>query len=170
MIDFEGWLDDMATQSLPGGVAAAATAAALGAALVAKTGRITLQRVPSGAPPSRALLATVEAAEKTRAELLDLAAADVRAYRGWLESRRRPAGDSLRQRAPARATEIPMRIVETCQALLDRSLPLVAACWPTVRTDLEIGRWLLETGVRAGSLAANENQKQEERDRGLAAV
>lgn len=160
MTDFETWLDELATQPLPGGVAAAATAAALGAALVAKSARLTLQGIPPGTPESLAPLAIVQAAEDTRSQLLDLAGADVQAYRGWLRGRMRPADDPLRREALMQAMEVPARIAETCQSLIDRSQPLVTTCWPAVRADLEVGRWLLETGVRAGSLAADENRRQ----------
>ncbi len=161
MTDFESWLDEMATRALPGGVAAAATAAALGAALVAKSARLTLQGIPPGAPESLAHLAIVQAAEDTRSQLLDLAGADVQAYRGWLQGRRLPAADPFRRETLMQVVEIPARIAETCQSLIDRSQPLVTTCRPAVRADLEVGRWLLETGVRAGSLAADENRRQD---------
>lgn len=73
MIDFDGWLDDAATQPLPGGVAVAATAAALGAALVAKTARLSAQRTQSGGLHNPDLSPVVLAAEKVRVDLLDLA-------------------------------------------------------------------------------------------------
>ena len=161
MIDFEHWLDEMATQPLPGGVAAAATAAALGAALVAKTGRIALQRMPTSAQRRTALLATIQAAESARTDLLDLAGTDVRVYRAWLQSRRLLAGDPLRERALQQAIAVPARIAEKCQALLETSQPLVADCDAAICVDLEVGRWLLETGRRAGSLAAGENRRSE---------
>jgi formiminotetrahydrofolate cyclodeaminase len=163
VIDFEDWLDEMATQPLPGGVTAAAMAAALGAALVAKTGRVTLQQLPAGAQESPAIRATVEAAETARTRFLELAGSDVRAYRAWLESRRLPVGDPMRERALVQTIEVPARVAETCQALLEASMLLVAACYSAVRTDLEVGRWLLETGRRAGSLAADANRKAEGR-------
>ncbi len=161
MTRLEDWLDEMAGQPLPGGVAAAATAAALGAALVAKTGRITLRQMPAGAQERPAVLATVQAADSARADLLDLAGADVQAYRAWLKRRRLPAGNPLRQRALMQAIEAPERIAETCQALLETSQPLIAACHSAVCMDLKVGHWLLETGRRAGSLAADENRKLE---------
>lgn len=84
------------------------------------------------------------------------------AYDKWLKCRALPVGDPVRQQALARAVESPLRVAETCQELLEGSRPQASWCWPAVRADLEIGRWLLEIGVQAGLLAASDNGTRED--------
>ena len=63
----ESWLDELAAQSLPGGVSAAALASAMGAALLAKTARVTLGR-QTLAPGNRGRVDKIAA--QARVELL----------------------------------------------------------------------------------------------------
>lgn len=94
MNDLEAWLDEMVDAPLPGGLAAAAVAAALGAALVAKVGRIVLARpgLPAGVRAAVEPLAALAQAE--RRGLLALAAADVEAYRAVLSDPADGPGDA----------------------------------------------------------------------------
>ena len=59
----------------------------------------------------------------------------------------------VRRQAQEAAIEIPILVVEACQALLGQTPYLAANCWPAVDHDLQTGIWLLELGVRAGRLA-----------------
>jgi formiminotetrahydrofolate cyclodeaminase len=52
---------------------------------------------------------------------------------------------------------VPIRVAEACRSLLDQMPAMLDLCWPAVRTDLEIGGWLLEVGVQAGLAAAESN-------------
>ena len=63
----------------------------------------------------------------------------------------------VRRQAQEAAIEIPILVVEACQALLGQTPYLAANCWPAVDHDLQTGIWLLELGVRAGRLAAETN-------------
>jgi formiminotetrahydrofolate cyclodeaminase len=155
--DFGVWLHDLSTAPLPGGVAAAAVAAAMGAALLAKATRVTLRRQAVDETGRTALEAVLDLACDQLITLMHLAEVDERAYRAVLEVRKMPASSMTRREAWLEATEAPIRVAEACQSLLDRSSQWLDPCWPPVEHDLQTGRWLLETGVRAGLLAAEGN-------------
>jgi formiminotetrahydrofolate cyclodeaminase len=155
--EFGIWLRDLSTKPLPGGVAAAAIAAAMGAALVSKATRITLQRQEVDGATHIALHAAMDLADRQQAALMNLAGADERAYRAALETRSMPASSPAQSTAWLRATEVPIRIAEACRSLLESSSPLLDGCWPAVHPDLQTGLWLLETATRAGLAAAESN-------------
>jgi formiminotetrahydrofolate cyclodeaminase len=157
MRDFSVWLDDLSRKPLPGAVAAAAVSAAMGAALIAKATRITLRRQELDSGSRDVLQGLLADAGRLQAVLIDLAGEDERAYRAVLEARSLPPSDPARSAAWHQATEIPIRLAETCHALLDSAHPLFDSCWPAVCPDPEIGVWLLETGLRAGLAAAGSN-------------
>ena len=159
MSDFGVWLDDLSTKPLPGAVAAAAVAAAMGAALIAKTARIILRRQELDSASRDTLQALLNLAERQRAALIDLADADQRAYRAVLEAQSLPASAPARTRAWLQATETPIRIAEACRSLLECTSPLLETCWPAVCPDPEIGIWLMETGMRSGQAAAESNMR-----------
>jgi formiminotetrahydrofolate cyclodeaminase len=151
--DFTGWLDRLASQPLPGGVAAAALSAAMGAALTAKVARLTLaQQSLTGA--ERAMVQdTLDLAGAQQTDLICLASADEQAYRAVLDAEGAPA----RRLAWQQATGTPLQVAEACRLLLDRLPELFTVCPPVVQVDLQTGGWLLETGVRSGLRAAKTN-------------
>jgi formiminotetrahydrofolate cyclodeaminase len=151
------WLNDLSTKPLPGAVAAAAVSAAMGAALIAKATRITLQRQEVDNTSRDALQMLLDDADRQQAVLLGLAEADEGAYRAVLETRSLPVSAPARAAAWLQATEIPIRLAETCHSLLRSADLLLDTCWPAVCPDPEIGVWLLETGMRAGLAAAEGN-------------
>ena len=155
--DFSVWLHDLSTAPLPGGVAAAAVAAAMGAALLAKATRVTLRIQAVDEAGRRALDAVLDLACDQQIALMHLAEVDARAYRAVLESRQMPASSATRREAWLEAAEAPIRIAEACQSLLDISSCLLDLCCPPVQPDLQTGYWLLETGARACLLAAESN-------------
>ena len=155
--DLNALLHDMATQPLPGAVAAAAMAAAMGAALVAKATQVTLRHRVTDVS-DRTLLETVhDLAQVQRIDLARLAGADERAYRAVLGTRTLAAEDLARRQAQKMATVIPLCIAEACQLLLSNLHRLAEICWPAVRSEIQTGGWLLEVGMRAGLLAAESN-------------
>lgn len=157
MHDRDSWLESMAEQPLPGGVEAAALAAAMGTALLAKAVRVTLAR-GSAADWQRTTLESAAAVARTaRGELLRLARADEAAYRRVLDTRHVPAPDQARRQAWQTASEVPLQVAEVCDDLLRRLPALDDLCWPPVRADLEIGKSLLRAGKQAGLLAARAN-------------
>ena len=157
MKDFDVWLNDLSNKPLPGAVAAAAVTAAMGAALIAKAARITLEKRQLDGDAQSSIQTLWNLAENQRASLVDLASADDRAYSAVLDARSSAASSSTRTRAWLQATETPIRLAEECRSLLDYTAPLLDTCWPAVCPDPEIGIWFLETGIRAGLAAAEGN-------------
>ncbi|MGD9374911.1 MAG: cyclodeaminase/cyclohydrolase family protein [Anaerolineae bacterium] len=157
MIKSEGelsvWLGDMADQPLPGGVSAAALAAAMGAALCAKAARVTLRRREVNDTDRIALEVVVDRASEDRSALIRLVEADQQAYQAVLD-----IGDPLTSgQIWQAATEVPVKVAETSQSLLaDRAL-LEGVCWSSARVDLDVGLRLLEVGLHAGLRAAEAN-------------
>jgi formiminotetrahydrofolate cyclodeaminase len=145
MNDLDRWLDDMAAAALPGGVAAGALAGAMGAALIAKAGRVSLRR----GTPQAAVADMVAVADKGRHELMRLVQADVEAYRKVLQERRVSAW--------LEATGVPLQVAEISHTLLGQLDRLCEECWPGIAVDLEIGIDLLEAARAAGLRAAREN-------------
>jgi formiminotetrahydrofolate cyclodeaminase len=157
LIELEQWITRLSTEPLPGGVAAAALAAAMGSALIAKVCRSTLVR-QSLTDSDRSLLAlTLDLAETRQMQLVRLASDDEQAYRAVLDTGRHRAHSPAKRRAWQQATEVPVHLAELCATLLKRVPDLYSVCWPVVRVDLDIGVRLLETGVRAGLQAADAN-------------
>ena len=144
MNDLNVWLEDLSSKSLPGAVAAAAVSAAMGAALIAKAARITLDKHHLDGAPRDTIQALWDLAERQRPLLVDLAHADNRAYRAVLNTRSLAASAPARTEAWLQATETPIRLAEECQKLVEHSAPLLDTCWPAVCPDPEIGIWLLE--------------------------
>lgn len=157
MKDFGIWLDDLSNKPLPGAVAAAAVGAAMGAALIAKAARITLEKRHLNGDARDTIQTLWYLAENQRASLVELAHADGRAYRAVLDARSLEDSSAAQAKAWLQATEMPIRLAEECQALMEYSAPLLDTCWPAVCPDPEIGIWLLETGLRAGLAAAEGN-------------
>ncbi|MFN2225040.1 MAG: cyclodeaminase/cyclohydrolase family protein [Anaerolineae bacterium] len=159
MDEFDAWLEKMATEPLPGGVAAAALAAAMGAALVAKV--TTGRRRPTAA-------GLVDLAHASRIRLLQLAADDEAAYRLVLDTRRLPPGDEARRRACRQATDLPLTVAETCHRLLAALPDPGVLASPALAVDFEIGRRLLAAGCDAGLRAGAQNLDAWGRDVDLA--
>lgn len=155
--EFELWLDDMVTKPLPGGVAAAALAAAMGAALVAKVARFSQSQQAPGADGQRALPSPLALAQASWVELFQLAAADEAAYRRVLDTRHLPPADEARRQAWQQATDLPLSLAESCRRFLAKLPRGEDVGAPGLAADLEIGRRLLQAGAEAGMLAAREN-------------
>jgi methenyltetrahydrofolate cyclohydrolase len=155
--EFDVWLKDMSTKPVPGGVAAAAVAAAMGAALIAKAVRVTLRRQAGAEAERTGLHAALDLAHKQAATLLDLASADEQAYRAVLDLRQQIPASSQGHQTWQAATEVPIRVAEACRLLLARLPWLAGICWPAVYPDLKTGGWLLEAGMRAGLISAECN-------------
>jgi formiminotetrahydrofolate cyclodeaminase len=154
---FDAWLDDLANRGLPGGVAAAAVAAAMGAALVEKVAAVTLRHQPLSKPEQRRLVALIDLAGKSRDELQRLAGEDARAYRQVLQTGTLPKENAERRLAWHRATDIPLCVAEVCQELLLQLDLLTEACWSAVSADLRIGRRFLVAGRESGLEVVEEN-------------
>jgi methenyltetrahydrofolate cyclohydrolase len=155
--EFDAWIEDLANKPLPGGVAAAAVAAAMGAALVTKAAGATLQYQALSPGARQRLEELADLAQASIDEFQRLAMEDERAYRRVLQTRALTTDDAERRLAWREATEVPVRVAEGCRDLLLRLDALVDRCWPAVVIDLRIGRRLLATGLDSGVEAAEEN-------------
>lgn len=123
--------------------------------MTAKAARLALARRALPSPERITVESTLDLADAKYTELVNLASADEHAYRAVLAAEGAPA----RHQAWQSATESPLQVTEACRLLLERMPVLVAVCPPSVRVDLEIGGWLLETGMRSGLRAAKANLK-----------
>ena len=154
---FDAWLEDLANRALPGGMAAAAIAAAMGAALVTKVAGVALHRQPLSPAEQQRLEDLVDLVQESMDQFQQLAGEDERAYRQVLQTRVLPIDNAERRLAWHEATEVPLRVAELCHDLLPRLDLLADRCWPAVVTDLRIGRRLLAAGLESGLDAAEEN-------------
>jgi formiminotetrahydrofolate cyclodeaminase len=155
--DLETWLQEMVARPVPGGVAAAAVTAAMGAALLAKAARISMERQSLASVDRENLEAALGLAQAQSAKLMRLASADEAAYETVLDTRTLAPEASLRHQAWRAAAESPIRIAEACRTLLDSLSQVLDLCWQGVRADLLAGGWLLEASVRVCILAAESN-------------
>lgn len=156
-IDFDAWFTRLATQPLPGGVAAAAVAASMGSALVAKVSRLTLERRSLNGEDREVVESVAGMANHQSAILMGLALDDEQGYRAVLDTSRLPSVSPERRQAWQEATEIPLRLAEGCLGMLKGVPALSGICLPAARVDLRVGGWLLELGLRAGLEAAESN-------------
>lgn len=160
--EWKTWLNDIADQTLPGGVSVAAVAAAMGAALAAKAIRVTLSRGELPPEERQQLEEAAGAVREARGKLLNLAAEDEAAYRRFLAAAKEPAraGESdERREAWLMVTGVPLQVAEACQNLLYRLTPLKKHCLPAVLVDLEIGMKLVLAGLDGGVRAGQANVK-----------
>lgn len=155
--DLETWLQEMVARPVPGGVAAAAVAAAMGAALLAKAARISMERQSLAGVDRENLEVAFGLAQAQSVRLMHLASADEAAYETVLDTRMLAPEASLRRQAWQAAVESPIRIAEASRTLLDSLSQVLDLCWQDVRADLLAGGWLLEASVRVCILAAESN-------------
>jgi formiminotetrahydrofolate cyclodeaminase len=142
----------------PGGGSAAALAAALGAALVAMTCRVT-DKHARGAPSVHPLGELAEDADGLRHRLTALANDDARVYSDVIAARRLPVPERepAVQHALERATEVPQRLAAeslNVLALCERIAPCARA---STLSDLGVAAILAHGALRAGALTARTN-------------
>lgn len=159
MKDFAAWLHNLSAKPLPGGVSAAALAAAMGAALLAKTARVSLHQQDMIVEDRATMQAALDLASHQQQALVELANADEQAYRAVLAAGAQPDPRQPEGGPWLSAIEVPIGVAETCHLLLQQLPGLQELCLPVVRPDLDIGRWLLEAGLRTGILAAKSNMQ-----------
>jgi formiminotetrahydrofolate cyclodeaminase len=153
------YLADLASAApAPGGGSAAALAAALGAALVAMTCRVT-DKHAGAAPEGRLLGELAGDADGLRHRLTALANDDARAYSGVIAARRLPLPErgTAVQDALTRATEVPERLAAESRnvlALCDRIAPCARA---STLSDLGVAAILAHGALRAAALTARMN-------------
>jgi formiminotetrahydrofolate cyclodeaminase len=157
MKDLDAWLREMSTKPAPGGVAAAAVAAAMGGALVTKAIRVTLKHQSVSERDRGFMQEALDLAAEQSEMLLGLSKADTEAVRAVLELPEQASHTAAGLQAWQEAIDVPLRVAEVCQEMLDRLPRLLALCWPAVYPDLKTAEWLLEVGLKTGRLSAETN-------------
>lgn len=153
------YLADLASAApAPGGGSAAALAAALGAALVAMTCRVTAKH--AGAAPALVPLGELaDEADGLRRRLTALANADARVYSDVIAARRLP----VPERGPAvqdalkRATEVPERLAAESRQVLALCERIAPSARASTLSDLGVAAILAHGALRAGALTARTN-------------
>jgi methenyltetrahydrofolate cyclohydrolase len=139
------FLDDLASErATPGGGAAAAVAAGLGAGLVAMVARYSIDRVPDAS-----MIAA--RADDLRHSSLALASQDAQAYNAVLEAR------GTRSRALSAAADPPLAIAEAAAELAEFAGRLAHSGNPNLKGDALTGAILAEGAARAAAALVEIN-------------
>lgn len=152
----------------PAGGSAAAIAGALAAALVAMIGRITLNRKEKeyqAVAPEMEMI--TRKADQLRGDLVELADQDAQAFEGVMAAYRLPKSgedkQAERQRAIEealkRATEVPYRTAEACEAVLALAERAVAKGVRIAVSDAGTAACLAEAALHSALLSVDINLK-----------
>ena len=142
-----GFLEELASSApAPGGGAAAALEAAMGAALVEMVCNLTIGR-PAHAAAEQTMLAARARATELRTQALALAADDAAAFRAVIEAYRLPreapeqalARVEAIQRALAAASDVPRRTALAAAEVVALAESIVAGANPNVVSDAAAG-------------------------------
>jgi len=132
-------------EPVPGGGSASAIAASFAGSLLAMVARLSLDRAKYEAyraTNARAL----EAGDRGRRVLLDLADADAKAYGGFAAARKMPresaeeiaARDAATRDAARAASDVPMRVVKECALVIEQVLAMAGRSNVNASSDLEV--------------------------------
>jgi formiminotetrahydrofolate cyclodeaminase len=142
-------------EPVPGGGSASAIAASFAGSLLAMVARLSLDR-----PRYEGYRATneraLEAGDRGRRVLLDLADLDARAYGGFAAARKMPretapeqaARDEATRTAAKAASEVPLRVVDECARLLEHVLAMAGRSNLNAASDLEVAARLCAAAAR----------------------
>ncbi len=160
-----GFAEALASEKpTPGGGAAAAVAAALGASLTSMVVRLSLDR-PKYAEHAALHAEALEQSDAARVRFLELADADAAAYGTYRTARSMPhetdAEEDTRAaatRAAARgATQVPLDVVKTCHAQVELVDRVVGRTNLYVGSDLEVAALLLDSAARCAAANVRVN-------------
>src|SRR5436305_8868235 len=147
--------DDLSADSpVPGGGSAAAYAGAMGAALAAMVGRISIKK-----DRSEALEAYIEETDNLRSDFLRLVEDDSAAYARVAEAMKLPRKtdeekkerQERMQAALLAASRVPLEVAETARRLLDACERGVASASPMTASDIGVGALMAETALRGAA-------------------
>ena len=142
----DGWLEELASQNpTPGGGAAAAMNAAVGAALVSMVCNLTIGR-PRYAQYEPELTAALAEAEELRRQALGLAAEDAAAFETVIAAYQLPKADDAEkqlrtaaiQEALLGATDVPLRIAALAAAVIGLTRRILAGANSNVISDVAV--------------------------------
>lgn len=148
----------------PGGGAAAAVAAALAASLAAMVVRLSQDR-PAYASHAPLHAEALAASDVARIRFLALAEEDAAAYEAYRAARRMPRQTEVEARARLAATrqaarqaaEVPLTMVQACQAQVDLVERLAGRTNEHAASDLDVAAMLLESAARAAAANVSAN-------------
>jgi glutamate formiminotransferase/formiminotetrahydrofolate cyclodeaminase len=148
--------DDLSADSpVPGGGSAAAYAGAMGAALAAMVGRISIKK-----QQSEELQSFIEETDNLRSDFLRLVDDDSAAYSRvaaalklprTTEEEKKERQERL-QAALLAASRVPLEVAETARRLLDACERGVASASPMTASDIGVGALMAETALRGAAL------------------
>ena len=149
---------------VPGGGSAAAVAGAIGAALVGMVVELTVGR-PDAADHEALLDDVRAAAQRLRAELLDLAETDAEAYDAVVRARRLPretepeveARTNAMTEATREATRIPLATAAAAAAVLELADQIAPIGNRNAISDVGVGAMLAAAAVRGAALNVRIN-------------
>lgn len=145
-------------EAVPGGGAAAAITAALGASLTAMVVRLSLDR-PKYSDHARLHAEVLTASDAARARFLELADADAAAYAAYRAARAMPretqseqeARDAASRRAARHATQVPLDVVKACHAQIELVDRVAGRTNLHVASDLDVAALLLDAAARSAA-------------------
>ncbi len=160
-----GFVEALASKApVPGGGAAAAVSAALGASLTAMVVRLSLDR-PKYADHSALHAEALERSDAARARFLELADADATAYAAYRAARSLPheteqeteAREAATREAARGAAQVPLEVVKACHAQVELVERVVGRTNLYVASDLDVAALLLDSAARAAAANVRVN-------------
>lgn len=151
-------------QPVPGGGAAAAVSAALGAGLTAMVVRLSLKRARY-ADFADLHAEALAASDAARLRFLQLADEDATAYSAYMRARSLPretdaereAREGATREAARLATKVPLEMVRACQSQLELVERCAGRTNLNVASDLEVAALLLDGAARAAAANVRVN-------------
>ncbi len=150
------YLDELSRrQPVPGGGSAAALSGAMGAALIAMSGRYALGKGKSAAVEQE-IAAIITQVDAARLEFVALAGRDAEAYQNVLRTRK--AGDPQAQaKALAEAGCVPCEVIALCEACLQQAPYLYREGNPFLKSDVKAAEAFLRAGIEAARAMQEAN-------------
>ncbi len=164
-LDLNDFLDRLASNApTPGGGAASALAAALGAGALAKVAAVSVGK-PKFAAHDADLRAHLDHLQAIRARFLALAQEDERAFATFMAAYRLPRGTDKEKAARAEALQegmrqaaaVPLRIMAACREVLDAAEEIARIGNPTAIGDCGAGAALAVAAMRVSLLNVTAN-------------
>lgn len=154
------FLDELASSApAPGGGTVAALAGSIGAALISMVCNLTIGKKKYAGVEGE-IAAILEKSEKLREQLSSLLEEDVAVYTELSQIMKMPrdteeqksARDKAMDRALKAATEVPMRVAETCAEVMDLCRPTAEMGNVNAVSDVGVGILMAEAGLRSAAL------------------
>jgi len=150
----------------PGGGSVAALSGALGAALISMVSNLTIGK-KNYADVQNDIADLLEKSERFRHQLTDLLEADVLAYTDLSQTMKMPRDTDEQKSARAKAmdkalkaaTDVPMRVAETCVSVISLCYPAVEKGNANAVSDVGVAVLLAEAGLRSAALNVLINLK-----------